>query len=109
MEPEFIAVPEDLIKALLKFRCPKTYKELMLVLISFSGTYQTTHREVQFSTMSEFLKMERYKIKKCLDKLVECRMLKETTDSRFPKARCLVINSNYNEWTYSKSSPNSDL
>ena len=72
---------------------------MLLTLIRLSGTYQTAHRAVTFSSLSSFLNQERYKVRKCLDKLVECKMLKKTKDPRFPKALCLVINRNYSEWT----------
>jgi len=72
---------------------------MLLTLIRLSGTYQTAHRAVTFSSLSSFLNQERYKVRKCLDKLVECKMLKKTKDRRFPKALCLVINRNYSEWT----------
>ncbi|MGE5430378.1 MAG: hypothetical protein ACM3QX_04850, partial [Syntrophomonadaceae bacterium] len=72
---------------------------LLLTLIRLSGTYQTTHREVSFASMSRYMYTERYKVKNCLDQLLQFKMVKKTKDPRFPKAMCLVVNSNYNEWT----------
>ncbi|MGE5354473.1 MAG: replication protein, partial [Acidobacteriota bacterium] len=78
MKQGFTDIPNELLEAVLRFRCPNGYKEVILALMRL--TYGSGQREgaVSVLRLSRFINQDKSNTAKRLRELIRCKVVKET-------------------------------